>query len=102
MGILEPVPVGEATEWCARMVVVAKKSGQPRRTIDYQKLNAACKRETHHTPTPFDMMHIEASTRSSYTMGPIQVLQDSNGPLCCPRRIHQTVRRGHCRDSEKV
>lgn len=36
MWILEPVPVGEATEWCARMVVVAKKSGQPRRTIDYQ------------------------------------------------------------------
>ncbi|KAK3889447.1 hypothetical protein Pcinc_006555 [Petrolisthes cinctipes] len=55
-GILEPVPVGEATEWCARMVVVAKKSGQPRRTVDYQKLNAACKRETHHTRTPFDLV----------------------------------------------
>lgn len=55
-GVLEPVPVGEATEWCARMVVVAKKSGQPRRTIDYQKLNMACRRETHHTPTPFDMV----------------------------------------------
>ena len=55
-GVLEPVPVGEATEWCTRMVVVAKKSGQPRRTIDYQKLNAACRRETHHTPTPFDMV----------------------------------------------
>lgn len=54
-GILEPVPVGEATEWCARMVVVAK-SGQPRRTIDYQKLNAACRRDTHHTPIPFDMI----------------------------------------------
>ena len=26
-GILELVTVGEATEWCARMVVVAKKSG---------------------------------------------------------------------------
>ena len=24
-GILEPVPVGETTEWCARMLVVAKK-----------------------------------------------------------------------------
>ncbi|KAK3888979.1 hypothetical protein Pcinc_006984 [Petrolisthes cinctipes] len=55
-GILEPVPVGEVTEWCARMVVVAKKSGQPRRTVDYQKLNAACKRETHHTRTPFDLV----------------------------------------------
>ncbi|KAK3894918.1 hypothetical protein Pcinc_001366 [Petrolisthes cinctipes] len=38
------------------MVVVAKKSGQPRRTVDYQKLNAACKRETHHTRTPFDLV----------------------------------------------
>ncbi|KAK3887585.1 hypothetical protein Pcinc_008290 [Petrolisthes cinctipes] len=55
-GILEPVPVGEVTEWCARMVVVAKKSGQPRRTVDYQKLNAACKRETPHTRTPFDLV----------------------------------------------
>ena len=56
MGVIEPVPAGEATVWCARMVVVAKKSGQPRRTVDYQKLNAACLRETHHTPTPFDMV----------------------------------------------
>lgn len=55
-GVIEPVPVGEATEWCARMVVVAKKTGQPRRTINYQKLNSACLRETHHTPTPFDMV----------------------------------------------
>ena len=57
-GILEPVPVGEPTEWCARMVVVAKKSGQPRRTIDYQKLNMACRREIHHTPTPFDLVSV--------------------------------------------
>ncbi len=56
MGVIEPVPAGEATRWCARMVVVAKKSGQPRRTVDYQKLNAVCLRETHHTPTPFDMV----------------------------------------------
>ena len=55
-GVIEPVPVSEAKEWCSRMVVVAKKSGQPRRTIDYQHLNAACRRETHQTPTPFDMV----------------------------------------------
>ena len=55
-GVLQPVPAGEATEWCARMVVVAKKSGQPRRTVDYQRLNACCLRETHHTPAPFDMV----------------------------------------------
>ncbi|XP_063888612.1 uncharacterized protein K02A2.6-like [Scylla paramamosain] len=55
-GVIEPVPAGEPTEWCARMVVVAKKSGQARRTVDYQRLNAACRRETHHTPAPFDMV----------------------------------------------
>ena len=55
-GIIRPVPAGEATEWCARMVVVPKKSGKPRRTVDFQKLNVCCLRETHHTPTPFDMV----------------------------------------------
>ena len=55
-GVIESVPAGEATVWCARMVVVSKKTGQPRRTVDYQKLNASCLRETHHTPTPFDMV----------------------------------------------
>ena len=55
-GVLQPAPAGEATEWCSRMVVVSKKSGQPRRTVDYQRLNASCLRETHHTAAPFDMI----------------------------------------------
>ena len=55
-GILRPVPQGEPTEWCARMVVAGKKDGHPRRTVDFQKLNASCLRETHHTPTPFDLV----------------------------------------------
>ena len=55
-GVIRPVPAGEATEWCARMVVVAKKSGKPRRTVDFQILNVNCLRETHHTPAPFDMV----------------------------------------------
>ena len=55
-GVLRQVPAGEATEWCSRMVVTSKKNGQPRRTVDYQPLNAACLRETHHTPAPFDMV----------------------------------------------
>ena len=55
-GVIRPVPAGEATEWCASMVVVAKKSGKPRRTVDFQRLNAWCRRETHHTPAPFDMV----------------------------------------------
>ena len=55
-GVLRQVPAGEATEWCSRMVVTPKKNGQPRRTVDYQPLNAVCLRETHHTPAPFDMV----------------------------------------------
>lgn len=54
--VIQPVPAWEATEWCARMVVVAKKSGKLRHTADFQKLNACCLRETHHTPAPFDML----------------------------------------------
>ena len=38
------------------MVVVAKKNGQPRYTVDFQRLNARYLRETHHTPAPFDMV----------------------------------------------
>ena len=35
------------------MVVVAKKSGKPRRTVDLSPLNKHCLRETHSTETPF-------------------------------------------------
>ena len=38
------------------MVVVPKRDGGPRRTVDYQKLNSNCLRETHHTPTPFNLV----------------------------------------------
>ena len=53
LGVIEPVPVGEPVTWCHRMVVCKKKNGQPRRTVDLQALNVHCKRETHHTPSPF-------------------------------------------------
>ena len=56
LGVIREVPAGIATDWCARMVVVAKKNGTPRRTVDYQELNKRCKRETHHTFAPFDMV----------------------------------------------
>lgn len=55
-GVMEPVPTGKATEWCSRMVVVGKKNGQPRRTVDFQHLNATCQRETQHMPAPFDIV----------------------------------------------
>lgn len=53
LGVLEPVPIGEPVTWCHRMVICAKKNGQPRRTVDFQALNAHATRETHHTPSPF-------------------------------------------------
>ena len=35
------------------MVVTAKSDGSPRRTVDLQKLNQQCLRETHHCKSPF-------------------------------------------------
>ena len=55
-GIICRVPQGEPSEWVARMVVVPKKDGGPRRAVDYQKLNKSCLRETHHTPTPYNLV----------------------------------------------
>ena len=55
LGVLEPVPIGEPVTWCHRMVVVAKKTGKLRRTVDYQPLNKHATRETHHTQSPFHL-----------------------------------------------
>ena len=38
------------------MVPQAKKNGDPRRTIDMQKLKEITLRETHHTPSPHDVV----------------------------------------------
>jgi len=51
--VIEKVPVGEPVTWCHRMVICAKKDGTPRRTVDFQALNANATRETHHTKSPF-------------------------------------------------
>lgn len=53
LGVIEKVPWGTPTTWCSRMVVVPKKDGTPRRTVDLQPLNAVSARQTHHTPSPF-------------------------------------------------
>lgn len=53
LGVIEPVPIGTPVSWCHRMVVCAKKSGKPRRTVDFQALNRYATRETHHTQSPF-------------------------------------------------
>ena len=55
-GIIEEMSAGEPTEWCSRMVAVPKENGKPRRTVDFQKLNRACLRETHHSRPPFNLI----------------------------------------------
>ena len=45
--------MGTPVTWCHRMVVCAKKTGEPRRTVDFQSLNTHATRETHHTQSPF-------------------------------------------------
>ena len=52
-GILLRVPLNEPTTWCSRMVVVRKKDGSPRRTVDYQALNRQCIREPIYSASPF-------------------------------------------------
>ena len=56
LGIIQKAPIGEASEWCSRMVTVAKSDGAPRRTIDFQPINKSCLQETHYTPTPFSVV----------------------------------------------
>lgn len=58
LGIIEPVPQNTPTKWCARMVIVPKKDGTPRRTVDLQNLNKVTHRETHHTPSPFNIVSV--------------------------------------------
>jgi len=53
LGVIEPVPVGTPVTWCHRMVICPKKSGKPRRTVDFQALNRHATRETHRTQSPF-------------------------------------------------
>ena len=66
LGVIEPVPWGEPTTWCSRMVTVAKHNGSPRRTIDLQALNDASMRQTHHTPPPFHLaMSVPKNTKKT-------------------------------------
>ena len=53
LGVIERAPIGEKVEWTAPMHIASKKNGEPRRTVDFQSLNAAAGRETHHTRSPF-------------------------------------------------
>lgn len=66
LGVIEPVPVGTPVTWCHRMVVIAKKSGKPRRTVNMQALNDHATRETHHSESPFHLARaVPANTYKS-------------------------------------
>ena len=54
-GIITPVPIGTPVTWCSPMVLVSKQDETPRRTIDFQRLNAQCLWETQHTALPFQL-----------------------------------------------
>ena len=56
IGIISPVPQGVQTDWCSRMLVVPKGNGKVRRVVDFQRLNKATNRETHHTASPFNLV----------------------------------------------
>ena len=66
LGVLEPVPLNTPVGWQARMHITAKHDGSPRRTVDYQNLNSASPRQTHHTPSPWHTVaSIPANVRKS-------------------------------------
>ena len=52
LGVLERVEPNTPVTWCHRMVLQRKHNRDPRQTVDLQPLNAACKRQTHHTAPP--------------------------------------------------
>ena len=85
LGIIEKVPQGTTAEWCARMVVTPKKNGEPRRTVDLQKLNNATLREAHNTPSPFNVVStVPTKTRKT-------VLDAWNGYHSLP--LHESTKR---------
>ena len=55
MGVLEEVPANSPVDWMSRMITPPKKNGDPRRTVDLSDLNKACKRQTHHTKSPYHL-----------------------------------------------
>lgn len=54
-GVIEEIE--EATDWCAPMVPVLKKSGTVRICTDFKQLNKAVKRERYMLPTLEDILH---------------------------------------------
>ena len=58
LGIIEKVPPGVPTKWQARMHVVPKHDGTPRRTVDMRPLNTNCVSETQLIVPPYKQARI--------------------------------------------
>jgi hypothetical protein len=52
LGVLEPVPNNTPMTWCHKMVICRKHNGDPRRTVDMQKLNDVSVRQCRPTNSP--------------------------------------------------
>ena len=88
LGIIEPVPQGEVTECCSRMVIAPKANGKPRRTVDFQELNDATLREIHHTPSPINLV-------SSLPGGKLKTILDAWGTYICQKWFIYTGQNVH-------
>ena len=88
LGVIERVPLNSPTTWCARMIVVPKQSGEPRRTVDLQQLNKASVRQTHPSRSPFMLASdIPAGTKKSVldvwnSFHSIPVVEKDRDKLC--------------------
>ena len=51
------VPLNTPVTWQSRMHITAKHDGSPHRTVDYQALNEASPRQTHHTSSPWHIVY---------------------------------------------
>ena len=66
LGVLEEVPENTPLTWCHRMVVCRKHNGDPRRTVDMQKLNEVSVRQCHPTQPPLQQaMDVPHNTKKS-------------------------------------
>ena len=56
LGVLEKTPLNQPAKWQSRMLIQPKPTGEPRRVIDYQAINAHAPRQTHHTESPWSLV----------------------------------------------
>ena len=88
LGVIEPVPMGEPTAWCSRMVVCPKSDGSPRRTVDLQALNRTAVRQTHPTGTPF---HLAAAIPSKSVKSVLDCWNGYHSVPLAPEDRHLTT-----------